>query len=446
MGDGNPAEVSATRPLEAQLLDRIQQRSASVSVIGGGYVGLTTAVELARAGFPVTVIELDRAKVAALESGDNYVDHLPDQAVTEMVRAGRLQASAAYLPLASADVILICVPTPITASHTPDLSFVRAAGEQVRAHLRAGQLVILESTTYPGTTAEVLKPILERSGLAVGGDLWLAFSPERIDPGNQRPFASIPKIVGADDPASSRLAAAFLGTIVEQVVMVSSSAAAEMVKLYENVFRNINIAFANEVALLCDRMGLDIWEIIDAAATKPYGFMPFYPGPGPGGHCIPVDPIYLAWRAEQFDSPVRFIELATSINLSMPYHVRGKIAAALNERGKCLNGAHILLLGVAYKRDIGDVRESPALKLIALLRESQAVVSYHDPHVPTLKVEGELMESSPLDEDLLRGCDCVVIVTDHSDYDYQEIARHAPLIVDTRNALRDTRRAGVIRL
>jgi len=438
--------VSTTRCVDIQLLDRIQQRTASVAVIGGGYVGLTTAVELARAGFGVTVIELDRSKVAALQAGSNYIDHLPDEAISEVVRSGRLQASASFLPLASTDVVLICVPTPITSNHVPDLSFVRAAAEQIRAHMRAGQLVVLESTTYPGTTAEVLKPILEGAELVVGRNLWLAFSPERTDPGNKRPFATIPKIVGADDPESSRLAAAFYQTIVEQVVVVSSSAGAEMVKLYENVFRNINIAFANEVALLCDRMGLDVWEIIDAAATKPYGFMPFYPGPGPGGHCIPVDPIYLAWRAQQYDLPVRFIELATSVNLSMPRHVCSKAAALLNEHGKCLNGARILVLGVAYKRDIGDIRESPALKLIPLLRENHAVVLYNDPYVPTLKVDGELMESTPLDEGTLGGCDCVIILAAHSAYDYEAIARHAPLIVDTRNVLRDVTRPGVVKL
>jgi len=439
-------EVSVTRPVDIQLLDRIQQRTASVAVIGGGYVGLTTAVELARAGFGVTVIELDRSKVAALQAGSNYIDHLSDGAISEVVRSGRLQASASFLPLASTDVVLICVPTPITDHHAPDLSFVRAAAEQIRAHMRAGQLVILESTTYPGTTAELLKPILESAGLVVGRDIWLAFSPERTDPGNKRPFATIPKVVGADDPESSRLATAFFQTIAERVVTVSSAAAAEMVKLYENVFRNINIAFANEVALLCDRIGLDVWEIIDAAATKPYGFMPFYPGPGPGGHCIPVDPIYLAWRAQQFDLPVRFIELATSINLSMPRHVCNKLAGLLNEHGKCLKGARILVLGVAYKRNISDVRESPALKLIPLLRENHAVVLYSDPHVPTLRVEGELMESTPLDEDTLASCDCAVILTDHSAYDYEAIARHAPLIMDTRNVLRDVTRPGVVRL
>jgi UDP-N-acetyl-D-glucosamine dehydrogenase len=438
--------VSVAQPVGTQLHDAIQRRTASVAVIGAGYVGLTTALELARAGFAVTAIELDRTKVAALQAGDNYIDHVDDDELREAVRSGRLQASASFLPLASAEVALICVPTPITENLTPDLSFVRAAADQVRAHLRAGQLVILESTTYPGTTAEVIKPLLEHSGLLVGRDIWLAFSPERIDPGNRRPFASIPKIVGADDSESSRLAAAFYDTIVEQVVTVSSSAAAEMVKLYENVFRNINIAFANEVALLCDRMGLDIWEIIDAAATKPYGFMPFYPGPGPGGHCIPVDPIYLAWRAQQYDLPLRFIELATSINLSMPGHVYHKVSAALNEQGKCLKGARILILGVAYKRDVGDVRESPALKLIPLLRAGQATVLYNDPHIPSLKVEGEFMDSVPLDEELLRSCDCVVVLTNHSAYDYQQIASHAQLVVDTRNALRDVSPVGVVKL
>jgi UDP-N-acetyl-D-glucosamine dehydrogenase len=419
-----------------------------VAVAGLGYVGLPLAVEVAQAGFRVVGIDRDEARAARVNRGESYIGDVPPHRLKALVADGRLSAGTDYGVTDGADVILICVPTPLTKSKEPDLSFVTAAVGEVARHLRPGQLVVLESTTYPGTTQELVRPVLEAGGLRAGRDFHLAFSPERIDPGNRRyAFRDIPKVVGGVTPDCTALACRFYAHIVRQVVPVSSPTVAEMVKVYENVFRNVNIALVNELALLCDRMGLDVWEIIDAAATKPYGFMPFYPGPGVGGHCIPVDPYYLAAKAREYDFHVRFIELAAAINDSMPYYVRSRAVAALGAQGKALAGSRILVLGVAYKKDVADVRESPALKVLELLMRGGARVSYHDPLVPEVALAnpGGTLHSVPLTDEVVAEADCVVVATDHSGVDYERVAGRANLIIDTRNVYR-TRLPHVLRL
>jgi len=422
----------------ATLKEKVAARRASVTVIGAGYVGLTTAVGAADAGFRVVCLEADQERVQAINEGRSYVEGIKSATLAALVSNGRLRATGKAEALSRADVVLICVPTPLNAGHEPDLSYVEQATQAIAGHSAAGRLIILESTTYPGTTDEVVRPRLESSGLRAESDFWLAFSPERVDPGNKSfGLHNTPKIVGGVGPLSTRLAVGFFQAMVQKVVPVSSAAVAEMVKIYENVFRNVNIAFANEAAMLCDRIGIDVWEVIEAAATKPFGFVPFYPGPGMGGHCIPVDPHYLAWRARQFDFHVKFIELAASINADMPYYVCGKVTSALNDQGKSVRGSSVLVLGVAYKRDIADVRESPALKVIPLLERAGARVTYHDPYVPRLVVNGtKAMRSVPLTAKRLREVDCALLLTDHSCFPYEILLEHAPLIVDTRNALR----------
>ncbi len=424
------------------LREKIDSRTAEVAVIGLGYVGLPLALEFARVSFSVTGVDVDARKVEALNQGRSYLADVSAQEVAEQVRAGRLRATMDYDALRAADVIFICVPTPFDAMKAPDLSFVRAAAEGIARRLRREQLIILQSTTYPGTTEEVVQPILERSGLKAGIDFYLAFSPERIDPGNRVwTFRNTPKVVGGQTPEGAELARALLACITPAVHVVSSPRAAEMTKLLENIFRSVNIALVNELALLAERMGIDFWEVIEAAATKPFGFMPFHPGPGVGGHCIPVDPYYLSWKARAYDFYTKFIELAAEVNGDMPYHVADLVRRALGCRGKSLRGARVFILGVAFKRDVDDARNSPAERLIELLWAEGAEVRYHDPYVPCFSVgpdvflrEEVVLNSAPLTEEELRWSDCVVIVSGHRAIDYGWVVRHAPLVVDAPNA------------
>ncbi|HLJ60338.1 MAG TPA: nucleotide sugar dehydrogenase [bacterium] len=433
---------------DASLESKIHARTARVGVIGLGYVGLALAVETAEIGFPVVGVEIDATKAAMVNAGEPYIADVTDDMLRHVVDSHKLTATTNYGELRGVDVIIICVPTPLTKSKEPDLSHVMAAAEACVPMLRPGILVVLESTTYPGTTVEVVQPILETSGLRAGTDFALAFSPERIDPGNRRySLRTIPKVVGGVTPASTQIARSFYEQVANTVVSVSSPTVAEMVKVYENVFRNVNIALVNELTLLCDRMGLDVWEIIETAATKPYGFMPFYPGPGVGGHCIPVDPYYLSAKAREYDFHARFIELAATVNDSMPYYVVSRTTGALETMGKTVCGANILILGVAYKKDIPDVRMSPALKIMALLEKRGASVTYHDPHVSEVALTNPgTIRSVPLTDEALAGADCVILATDHSDLDYERIVAQASLVVDTRNRLRAFRAPHVVRL
>jgi UDP-N-acetyl-D-glucosamine dehydrogenase len=432
------------------LIELFNNRRAVVGVIGLGYVGLPLAATIAEAGFASVGFDTKTSKIEALRRGESYIRHVPAERLAKLVRtdppaSGRagVYPSADYADLAKCDGILICVPTPLTDNREPDLSYVIATAEVVARHLRRGQLVVLESTTYPGTTDEVVRPILEQGGLRVGQDFHLAFSPEREDP-NNRDFTTrtIPKLVGGITPECGRVAAALYGTVIERVVPVSSASVAEAAKLLENIYRSVNIALVNELKVLFERMGLNIWEIIDAAATKPFGFTPFFPGPGLGGHCIPIDPFYLTWRARQFELTTRFIELAGEVNLSMPAYVIERLADALNDRGHSLKGAHILVLGVAYKRDLDDDRESPAYKLMELLVRKHAEFSYHDPFVPVLQRSRRYdfqLRSVPLTAEALAAADAVLIAADHTGVDYDFVVRHSRLVVDTRNATRHVR-------
>lgn len=425
--------------LADRLLEKINARSAKVGVIGLGYVGLPLVREICASGFTAYGFDIDERKVAMLKSGRTYIRHLPAQHFRKLWRAGQFIPTSDMKRLSEPDAILICVPTPLNRMHEPDMSFVENTMRSIAKRLRKGQLVVLESTTYPGTTREVCRPILDESGLALEQDYFLAFSPEREDPGRKdMTTRQIPKLVGGLGPLSGRLAAALYGAIVETVVPVSSAEVAEAAKIVENVYRCVNIALVNELKLLFDRMGIDVWEVIDAAKTKPFGFQPFYPGPGLGGHCIPIDPFYLSWKARAYGIPTRFIELAGEINTRMPEYVLHRVAEALNERGKPLKGSSVLVLGLAYKKDVDDVRESPAVTLIELLQKRGAKVSYHDPYIPSGKPMREHnithLRSVPLTPERLKSVDCVLIATDHSSVDYELVCRYAPLIVDTRNA------------
>jgi len=430
------------------LLEKIAAREAQVGVVGLGYVGLPLAVAFAEAGFSVTGLETDPDRVADVLAGRSYIPDVPSARLAPLVREGRLRATGDYAAVRHLDALSICVPTPLSKTRDPDISFIVAATEAIAAHGRAGQLVVLESTTYPGTTEEVVLPRLLRNGYRVGEDLFVAFSPERVDPGNPHyTIRNTPKVIAGITPTCLQVACALYACIVERLVPVSSTRAAEMVKLLENTFRAVNIALVNEVALMCDRLGLDVWEVIDAAATKPFGFMPFYPGPGLGGHCVPVDPHYLSWKLRTLNYNARFIQLASEVNAAMPEYVARKVASALNDEGKPVKGARVLILGVAYKRDVKDTRESPALDILRLLRAWGAEVQYHDPYVPSLPLEGETLSCAPLDPATLAGADAVVVVTDHSAYDWDEVLAHARLVVDTRNATRGRRgRARVVKL
>jgi UDP-N-acetyl-D-glucosamine dehydrogenase len=421
---------------------RIKEKTARVGIIGLGYVGLPLACLFAEKGFVVTGFDVDPGKVDRLNAGRSYIKHIPGKRIAAAVRAGRLEASADFRGLRRMDAILICVPTPLTRFREPDLQFVAATGESIARHLRAGQLVVLESSTYPGTTTEVLKPILERGGLKSGRDFYLAYSPEREDPGNaQFGTASIPKVVGGDGRAALSLAKALYDAAVVKTVPVSSPDTGEAIKLTENIFRAVNIALVNELKVIFDAMGIDVWEVIDAAKTKPFGFMPFYPGPGLGGHCIPIDPFYLTWKARAYGINTRFIELAGEINTLMPRYVVNRLSAALSSHaGRALRRANILILGLAYKKNVDDMRESPALVLIEMLEAAGALVSYHDPFITRIKPSRDHAEltarrSVALTPARLRKSDAVLIVTDHDGVDYGLVARHARLIVDTRNKM-----------
>lgn len=422
----------------AELSRRIESKEARIGVIGLGYVGLPLAVGYADRGFTVIGVELDRAKIDRINAGVNYIGDVEDDLLRRVVAAGKLSATGDFGSLKEADVIVICVPTPLNKTGDPDVSYIVAARDSIRENLRPGQLVTLESTTYPGTVDEVILPYFAETGLKVGIDYFLAFSPERIDPSNDSyHVANTPKVVGGVTPNCTRVASAFYANLVGKVTPVSSTRAAEMVKLLENTFRAINIGLANEVAIICRKLGLDVWEVIDAAATKPFGFMPFYPGPGLGGHCIPIDPSYLSWKLREHKYHTKFIDLATQINSSMPEHVIELVVETLNDISKAVRGCRILILGVAYKRDIDDLRESPALDVIQLLRERGAIVEYHDPHVPKIEAHGGIaspLDSLPLTAELLKKQDLVVIITDHRAVDYNFVCSHAGLILDTRNA------------
>jgi UDP-N-acetyl-D-glucosamine dehydrogenase len=447
--------TSASVSSASALKTRIEERRAQVGVIGMGYVGLPLSLLFSGERLAVTGFDIDRQKIDTLMQGGSYIVRILPAEI-QQARASGFTATADYSRITGMDAIIICVPTPLNEYHEPDLSYITATAQAIAPHLRAGQLVILESTTYPGTTEEVLIPILEknnrhglkaaRSGEAGEKEFFVAFSPEREDPGNTSVARKdIPKVVGGLDPQAAEVAAALYGSIFHRVVRVSSPAAAEMTKLLENIYRCVNIALVNELKLLCLRMGLDIWEVIEAAATKPFGFQPFYPGPGLGGHCIPVDPFYLSWKAKEFDFRTRFIELAGEINIAMPYHVIASLAGALNQRKKALNGSKVLVLGVAYKKDIDDLRESPSLTIIELLQKEGSQVSFHDPYFAFIgKGRKYDLQMKRAELSHLGQYDCVLIVTDHSDYDYKKIVDEAQLVVDTRNATRGIRSPKIV--
>lgn len=444
--------------LKNQLIDLINNRNARIGVIGLGYVGLPLIVEFAMKGFDCTGFEVDESKAAQVNQGGSYIVDVPAENVQQCVASGKLAATTDFSRLAECDVIIICVPTPLRKTKDPDMSYILKAGEEICSYMRQGQLIILESTTYPGTTDEVLQPMFEKKGFVLDTDFLLAFSPERVDPGNpQFQTHNIPKVVGGVSADSTEAASELYSKIVNSVHMVSSSRVAEAAKLWENTFRAINIGMANEMAKLCKALGIDTWEVVNAAATKPFGFMPFYPGPGIGGHCIPLDPHYLSWKARQHGFDSKFISLAEEVNSTMPKYVVELVYAALNEERKAVNGSKILILGVAYKKDIDDMRESPALAIIDLLRADGADVFYHDPFVPEVTFDhaytigdGEPLFNSELTDELVSSADGVIICTEHSNVDYEMVCDRAKLVIDTRNALsreiRDGSKARIVRL
>ncbi len=424
-----------------EFVERARRGRLVVAVAGLGYVGLPMAVCCAAAARRVVGIDVAPERVEMVRAGRSYIDDVTDEELGELVEAGRLTATTDYAAVAESDVVLICVPTPLRKTGEPEVSFIVRAVDAIAEHMSPGKLIILESTTYPGTTEELARPRLERGELSAGQDFWLAFSPERIDPGPSHAewnIRNVPKVVGGVTANCTRAAAEFYGQVVDSVVSVSNSSVAEMVKLLENTYRSVNIAMVNELALMCHELGVDVWEVVDAARTKPYGFQAFYPGPGLGGHCIPVDPFYLAWKARLHGFEPRFIDLAGRINASMPRHVVERLAELLNRERKPVNGSHVHVLGVAYKRDVSDTRESPALVIIEDLLKRGAVLTYTDPHVPSVTLpDGTRLDSTPLEETNLPQCDCVLIVTDHAAFPWERIVAEAPLILDARNALRD---------
>jgi UDP-N-acetyl-D-glucosamine dehydrogenase len=427
--------------LFGRLKEKIEKRKAVVGVIGLGYVGLPLAVEFGDQGFKVLGFEISKKKVDVINSGRSDIDDINNRQVKTLVGKGLLKATLNFALLKNADCISICVPTPLSKTKDPDVSFILSAVEQVKKYLHPGQLIVLESTTYPGTTEELIRPILEKTGLKVGKDFFLAFSPERVDPANRNYFIkNTPRVVGGTTPLCTKIGRLFYEQIISKVVAVSSTQSAEMAKLLENTFRSVNIGLVNEVALMCDRLKIDVWEIIEAAKTKPFGFMPFYPGPGLGGHCIPIDPHYLSWKLKSLNYYARFIELAGDINSHMPEYVVERVARALNQVRKTVKGSNLLVLGVAYKKDIKDVRESPALDVIKLLQNAGAKVKYNDPHVPSILMNCDTMKSVSLSSSLLKRTDCVVILTDHSSYDYNWIVKNSKLVFDTRNACKQVKR------
>jgi len=428
------------------LKNKIENKTAHVGIVGLGYVGLPLAVEFAKAGFHVTGLDLQQSRVDRLMNGESYIQDVPSSEVAQLVKAGRLDATTDFSVVHELDTINICVPTPLRKTKDPDMSYIVSASDAIAEHFHPGLLVILESTTYPGTTDELLLPTFEKNGLKVGVDFFLCFSPERVDPGNPvYQTLNTPKVVGGITQACTEMGRVFFSQALQKVVPVSNTRVAEMVKLLENTFRMINIGLVNEMAVMCDGMGINVWEVIDAAATKPFGFMPFYPGPGLGGHCIPIDPFYLSWKTKQSGIEARFIELAGYINGNMPHFVVGKIQSALNNHGKAVKGSRVHIVGVAYKRNIDDMRESPALDVILLLKKLGADVSYSDPYVPALKLDGIDLKSQEA-ETSARQADCAVIITDHSDFDYKGLLDSAKLIVDTRNALRGFESEKIVRL
>ncbi|MEK6225064.1 MAG: nucleotide sugar dehydrogenase [Chloroflexota bacterium] len=433
----------------------IADRTANVGIVGAGYVGLPLALSFAKAGYRVKVVDVNADRVRRLCAGDSYIQDVSSEALSAQVKAGRLDATTDYATLSDADIIFVAVPTPFDRAKQPDLRYIVQSAESIAAVLRKGQLIVLESTTYPGTTDEIMRPILERAGLRAGVDFYLAFSPERIDPGNKTyTIENTPKVVGGVDAESTALATAILQVVTDgHVHPVSSARVAELTKLLENTFRAVNIALVNELAMLCDRMQIDIWEVIEAAATKPYGFMPFYPGPGVGGHCIPIDPYYLAWKAREFDFHTKFIELAAETNLAMPFFTVGRIRKLLNDAGRSLRGSRILALGASFKKDIDDARESAAIRVMEILNSEGAILEYHDPFVPVVKLTAPLfasagdhlmMRSVPLDVERLRAADCVVILVAHSSVDYGAVLREAPRVFDAVNATRGNKGRGEV--
>ena len=421
-----------------QLIDKLENRKATAAVIGLGYVGLPLAMEIAAAGFHVIGIDLDRDKIATLKQRKSYILDVPEKIITWAMESGRFTPTSDFTVLADADAVSICVPTPLSKSRDPDISFILAAIAEIRKHLRPGQLIVLESTTYPGTTNELILPELESAGLRVGEDFFLAFSPERIDPGNASfNTHNTPKIVGGITDRCTEMARLFYSQFIERVIPVSSTKCAEMVKLLENTFRSVNIGMVNEMALMCDLLGVDIYEVIDAAATKPFGFIPFYPGPGLGGHCIPIDPHYLAWKLKALNFQARFIGLASEINGMMPSVVTTLVGEGLNRFSKSIRDSKVFILGVAYKKNVSDCRESPALDIMRLLSDKGAILSYNDPLVPSLRLNGEVMKSVDVTAASVESQDCVVILTDHGIYDFRKIVGAAKLVIDTRNATKD---------
>lgn len=436
MSPASPAKSTVGQA--ERLAAKIESRSARVCIVGLGYVGLPLAQTFIRAGYSVLGFDIDAEKVQKLMLGESYIGHIPSEHVRDIVKTGRFEATAEAARFGEADAIIICVPTPLTEAREPDLSYIVKTGEAISRHLRAGQLVVLESTTYPGTTDELLQPILEQSGLKVGRDFFLAFSPEREDPGNPSfSTSTIPKVVGGIDETSGRLAVSLYTPVVSKVIPVSHARVAEACKILENTYRAVNIALVNELKVVFDAMGIDVWEVIAAAKTKPFGFQAFYPGPGLGGHCIPIDPFYLTWAARKYGHNTRFIELAGEVNQAMPRHIVRRVAEALNEHSKSLKGSKICVLGVAYKKDVDDPRESPAFEIMEILEKFGAHVSYSDPHVPTLPAMRHhhiRLNSEALTDSFLQSLDCALIVTDHSAVDYARLVKQASLVVDTRNA------------
>ena len=429
------------------LEQKIKDRTALVAIVGLGYVGLPLAVAFAETGLRVLGVDVQQKRTDSVNAGHSYIGDITGERLSSARSKGLIEATTDQSRLREADAVSICVPTPLTRTKDPDLSYVIRESEEISQRLRHGQLIVLESTTYPGTTTQVVQPILERSGLKGGTDFYLAFSPERVDPGSTGfNIKNTPKLVGGIDPESTRLAKLLYQQVADKVIPVSSPEVAEMTKVFENVFRSVNIALVNELAQLCQNMGVSVWEVIDAAATKPFGYMPFYPGPGVGGHCIPLDPYYLANKAREYDFHTRFIELAAEINERMPYYVTSRIMETLNERGKSLRGASLLVLGVAYKKDVADARESPSMKLVELLLEKRANLKYNDPHIPVIRAGDQELHSVDITDKVLSEADCCVIATDHSSYDLQQIAARSRLLFDTRGATRGMRRPNIVRL
>lgn len=432
--------------MKTQILEKLKNRSARIGVVGLGYVGLPLAVEFAHAGFHVTGLDIDERKTSKLNAGESYIQDIPTSVLKPLVDSGKLDATTDFSVIRDLDTINICVPTPLSKAKDPDMTYVNSAVQSIAENFGRGKLVILESTTYPGTTEELVLPKLEQAGLKVGEDFFLCFSPERVDPGNKQfQTRNIPKVVGGHTANCTEVGAAFYGCALDKVVPVSGTQVAEMVKLLENTFRMINIGMVNELAIMCGRMGIDVWEVIDAAATKPFGFMPFYPGPGLGGHCIPIDPFYLSWKSKQSGIEARFIELAGYINGQMPHFVVDKIQSALNDHTKPVKGSRVHMLGMAYKKDIDDVRESPGLDIVHLLMQRGAKVTYSDPFIPSLRIDGQRLES----QEMLPACaaaDCVVVITDHSNLDYAAVIETSSLIVDTRNALKKYKSGKIVKL